>query len=141
LEKHGEAESKEINTVCAFIHAINHQDVERLTELMSEDHEFIDPGGTVIRGRTGMADAWKHYYEKIPDYFIRDAEFIQKGNIVAIFGKAGGTVSENGELPKANQWEIPAAWRAEVRGEEIAGWRIYVDYKPVREILRRLGQL
>ena len=59
------------------------------------------------------------------------------GNIVAVFGAAGGTIGVNGKLLAANKWQIPAAWRAVVEKGLVKEWRVFADNKPVYDILAK----
>ena len=54
----------------AFIRAINRQDVDRLVELMSPAHRFIDSLGNVVEGRDKMREGWAGYFRMVPDYSI-----------------------------------------------------------------------
>jgi hypothetical protein len=36
-----------------------------------------------------------------------------------------------------NKWEIPAAWRAVVKNDQIAEWRVYADNSPVLRIMQK----
>jgi hypothetical protein len=51
----------------------------------------------------------------VPDYWIRIDSAVCEGDVVALFGSAGGTyVPERGELKPENKWEARAAWLATV---------------------------
>ena len=50
--------SKEI--VLAFIKAINDHDVDKIYDLMSDDHIFIDGSGGIHVGKTDMKVGWKN---------------------------------------------------------------------------------
>ena len=56
--------------------------------------------------------------------------------MVVLLGSASGTYAVEGELLPENRWETLTAWKALVRGEEIAEWRVYADNEPLREIMR-----
>jgi ketosteroid isomerase-like protein len=121
----------------AFIERINAHDVEGLYELMSEDHVFINSDGFVHEGREMMRKAWQDYFAMIPDYWIRYEHIMSQGEVVAVFGSAGGTYTSDGELRLENMWEVPAAWKAIIRGDKVSEWRIYVDVEPIRQIMAR----
>jgi predicted enzyme related to lactoylglutathione lyase len=56
---------------------------------------------------------------------------------VALFGKASGTFGNaKGDRTNAH-WELPASWRAELKGNQIAVWQIYADTKAPFEIIGR----
>ena len=56
---------------------------------------------------------------------------MRDGNVVAMFGSAQGTYSGKGNLLAEAHWEIPAAWKAEVRNERVSEWRVYADSEAV----------
>ena len=118
-----------------FVRQINSQNVDGLCELMTDDHRFIDALGTVVEGRQKMRNGWTGYFRMIPDYQISFDEVFETGNVVAAFGIAGGTYAPNGKLSQENQWQVPAAWRVEVRENLIAEWRVYTDNEPIRKLM------
>lgn len=118
---------------------INGRNPEKLAELMSEDHVFIDSLGHSVGGREKMRQAWRSYYEFCPDYWVSHEEIFQSGNRVAVFGSAGGTIPDQGNLSPENKWHTSAAWLAIVMDGLVREWRIYADNKPVYDILARRG--
>jgi uncharacterized protein (TIGR02246 family) len=128
--------SKEV--VESFVAAINAGDLERLTSLMTEDHTFIDADGKEYSGRDRMHDGWSEYFSLVPDFHIEVLEAYSRGNRVVLTGIAEGTFSKNGLLHPENHWRVPAAWRAETRGDHVAVWQLYVNPEPMREILERM---
>jgi hypothetical protein len=54
-----------------------------------------------------------------------------------VFGAAGGTIAVNGKLPPENKWRAPAAWLAIVENGLVKEWRVYVDNKPVYDIMAK----
>ncbi len=98
-------------TVLQFMDRINQRDVDKLAELMTEDHVFTDSLGNSVRGREKMRAGWRGYYALCPDYWVSHEEIFENGNLVAVFGSAGGTIAANGKLPAENKWQTPAAWR------------------------------
>lgn len=126
-----------VETVLRFLERINERDPDRLAELMTEDHEFIDSLGQSARGRETMRAGWRGYYALCPDYRITHDRVLHQGNVVAVFGKDGGTVSEHGKLLPENRWRTPAAWLAVVEKDRVKSWRVYADNKPVYDILAR----
>jgi ketosteroid isomerase-like protein len=126
-----------IETVLQFMERINQRDADKLAELMTEDHVFIDSLGQSMRGREKMRSGWRGYYAFCPDYWVSHEEIFQNGNLVAVFGSAGGTVAANGKLPPENKWRVSAAWLATVEQGLVKEWRVYADNKPVYDILAR----
>lgn len=128
-----------VETVLAFMEGINGRDPDKLAELMTEDHTFIDALGQVVRGRENMRAGWKGYYAMCPDYRVSHETIFANEREVAVFGEAGGTIAHDGKLPPENQWRTPAAWRATVNDDLVKEWRVYADNKPVWDILAKAG--
>jgi hypothetical protein len=122
----------------SFLDAINSHDVDRLCELMAEDHIFIDADGTRLCGRQKMKQAWVRYYTMVPDYRIRVDETYLAENRVVFLGTAEGTFSQGGILLPENHWSVPAAWKAVIDGSRVAVWQLYVNQEPMRKILDRM---
>ena len=126
-----------VETVLAFLDAINSDDADKVAEWITEDHVFIDTLGNSLQGREKMRAGFRGYYAMCPDYRISREDIFHNGDIVALFGRAGGTIRVNGELLPENTWQIPDAWRAVVRDGLIREWRVYADNKPVNDILAK----
>ena len=121
-------ESREIAAVRAFVGAINKGDVAELSGLMTEDHTFIDSGGTVESGRDTMTKGWQKYLQMFPDYKVEIESVLQEGDLVAAFGSASGTYNGRRGLVPENKIEMPAAWRAIVEDGKIKVWQVYADW-------------
>lgn len=119
----------------SFVEQINRREVEGLVALMTEDHVFVDALGARVQGREAMRKAWSGYFGWFPDYTITCTDVLEKGEVVALFGAARGTYSVGGKLLPENRWEVPAAWKAVVRGDRVAEWRVYADNEPARRIM------
>jgi uncharacterized protein (TIGR02246 family) len=126
-----------VEIVLQFLERINERDVDRLAELMTEDHLFVDSLGQSVRGREPMRAAWRGYYAMCPDYTVVHDEVFQNGNRVVVLGTAGGTIAVDGARPAENQWRTPVAWLAVVESGLVKEWRVYADNKPVHDILAR----
>ena len=126
-----------VETVLQFLDRINQRDVDKLAELMTVDHLFIDSLGQSVRGRERMQAAWRDYYALCPDYWVSHEEIFQNGNLVAVFGSAGGTIAAYDELPPENRWRASVAWLAVVENRLVKEWRIYADNKQVYDIMAR----
>jgi ketosteroid isomerase-like protein len=127
--------TKALDVVMEFITRINAGDPHSLSELMTEDHVFQDPLGKRYMGRETMIGGWKAYFDLVSDYRIRAEEFFQTDLRFAIFGSASGAYSRGEKRGKDGFWEVPAAWRALVRGELVAEWRVYADNQPLRKLM------
>jgi ketosteroid isomerase-like protein len=124
-------------TVLEFLDRINKRDANKLAELMTEDHVFIDSLGNSVHGREKMRAGWQGYFSFCPDYWVSHEEILANGNIVAVFGAAGGTISTSGQLAPENKWRTPAAWMAIVENGLVKQWQVYADNKPVYEIMAK----
>src|SRR5271169_226757 len=93
---------------------INQRNPDRLAELMTEDHVFIDSLGNTVHGRETMRSGWRSYYAFCPDYWVSHEEVFSGGSRVAVFGAAGGTIAAPGAVAAQNRWRTPAAWFAVV---------------------------
>jgi ketosteroid isomerase-like protein len=128
---------KSVDVVLEFMKRINQRDPDRLAELMSEDHTFVDSLGGAVCGKERMRQGWKQYYEMCPDYWVVDETIIAQDNQVAIFGAAGGTIAAQHDPGLDTQWRTPAAWLAVLENDLIKEWRVYADNKPVYDILAK----
>jgi uncharacterized protein (TIGR02246 family) len=120
-----------------FVAAINAHDVARLLDLMTPDHQFIDAVGNQVTGLSTLESAWQGYFAWMPDYKITIDSRFEQGNEVALFGGAQATYAVQGQLLPENHWSLPAAWKATVRDDKVAIWRVYCDTKPVFDIMAR----
>jgi|SRR5581483_2568824 len=105
-----------------FVNAINKHDADKLYELMSEDHQFIDAHGNLVAGKNKMKAGWIGYFQLFPDYKIEIKEVFTKDQVVAALGFAEGTF-------KRNHWRLPAAWKAVIENEKVMIWQVYADTK------------
>jgi ketosteroid isomerase-like protein len=127
-----------VDTVLQFLERINQHDADKLTELMAEEHVFIDSLGQSVTGRENMRLGWRGYYAFCPDYWVSHEEIFSSGDLVTVFGAAGGTIAADGKLPPESKWRTSAAWLAIVQGGLVRQWRVYADNKPVYDIIARL---
>jgi limonene-1,2-epoxide hydrolase len=127
--------SNEINVVTAFIAAINRHNASAISELMTEDHSFVDSGGGVVAGRRSMTAAWEEYFRMFPDYQIHVERMLADNGVVAIFGSACGTYNGKRGLVPENRIESPAAWKAIVAGGKVRLWQVYTDWTEGMKII------
>ena len=121
----------------AFVNAINHQDVDALCRLMSDEHRFIDSLGTVVQGREKMRDGWSCYFRMVPDYTVAVHETFSDGPIVVMLGVAAGTYVKDRQALPDNSWQTPAAWRAQILDGKVTEWRVYADNEPIRQLMAK----
>jgi len=119
--------------VLRFVTAINAHDIAGIAALVTDDHRFVDSLGAVVTGKTKIGEGWQAYFRMVPDYEIDVRETCHNGDVVFILGAARGTYTPDGRLRAENRWETPAAWRAVVSGDQVAGWQVYADNEPIRQ--------
>jgi ketosteroid isomerase-like protein len=117
-------------TVLAFINRINAHDVDRLVELMADEHCFIDAHGNQVRGKERMITGWRSYFNWFPVYAIEVNEIFESEGTLAMFGIAGSSLTGSSlkERPEAS-WSLPAAWKAIVKDSRIMLWQVFADTK------------
>ena len=106
----------DVDTVVSFNDAINARDLDALRALMTDDHRFIDSGGTIVEGKAACAEAWRGFFVAFPDY-CNVFEELRAGEdgIVDIDGASVCSVAE---------LDGPARWRALVRDGQITFWQV-----------------
>ena len=138
-------------TILAFIDRINAHDVDGLSELLSDNHTFIDAHGNQVCGKGKMTAGWRGYFEWFPDYHIEVNEVFEEGDApgndeasgviearengetFALFGFAGGSFKGK----QSECWRLPAAWKASVKDGRLALWQVFADTKIPFEIIER----
>jgi ketosteroid isomerase-like protein len=119
----------------AFVRAINRQDVDRLAELMSSTHRFIDSLGNVVEGRDNMCEGWSAYFRMVPDYALAIEEYYPADPVIIMLGIASGTYTRDSQLHPENRWQTPVAIRALIEGGLVSERRVYVDNEPIRKVI------
>lgn len=120
-----------------FIKAINDHDVNKIYDLMSEDHIFIDGSGTKYVGNTQMKESWQKYYEIFPDYSVEITDIVGDNSIIGLFGYASGTYKNLINQSNTNFWRIPASWKAIIENNKIKHWQVYCDYSNLFKIIEK----
>jgi ketosteroid isomerase-like protein len=119
-----------------FVAAINSGSVEKICDLMTEDHLFIDSQDNRVMGKENMKQAWIGYFALFPDYKIEVNEILERDSLVCILGYASGTYKNLKDESNSNYWRIPAAWTAIVKDKLIKVWQVYADNSVVMEIMK-----
>jgi len=101
-----------------FNDCINNQNIEELSDLMSEDHVFIDRDGKSYGPKSFMVDGWKGFFNMFPEYKNTFEKFITIENQVYVLGFAYWSKDEPYD---------PVIWRARIEQNRIKEWQIYVD--------------
>ena len=127
----------EINVVIDFVNAVNNANVNKICDLITDDHIFIDSQDNRVIGIDNMRDGWNSYFSLFPDYKIEINETIQKDSMIYLFGYASGTYLNLTNEENSNFWRIPAAWTAIVNNGKIRQWQVYADNMIVMEIINK----
>jgi len=127
-----------LNTVISYVEKINEHDIEGLTEIMSDDHVFVDSLGMVVKGKKEMVNAWKMFLNWFPDYRINIRNTVLTDDTVGIFGTATGTFDTE-DAGNHDKFKIPAAWRAKVKDKLVTEWQAIADNEIVRDIIKGNG--
>ncbi|MFX0117467.1 MAG: nuclear transport factor 2 family protein [Candidatus Hodarchaeota archaeon] len=101
-----------------FNECINNQDIEGLSDLMTEDHTFIDRKGEVDKGKKVMTKGWTDFFKQFPDYQNFFPRVESRNNLVIIIGYAKWTKDAENDH---------AIWTAKIEDDRVAEWRIYED--------------
>jgi len=81
--------------VTSFNEAINAQDLDRLGELMTDAHRFVDSTGDTIDGKDACIDAWRGFFAAFPDYRNDFEEYRRLGaGLVFVRGHSVCNVAE-----------------------------------------------
>jgi len=121
----------------SFIDAINDHNPLKISDLITEDHRFIDAHENEISGKEKMKAAWSEYFQWFPDYLIEINEIFSKNDLVAAFGHASATFKGITTQKKENYWRIPASWKAIIKNNKIGLWQVYADTKIPYDIIGR----
>ncbi len=116
--------------VAAFVSAINQRNPQRLGELMTDNHRFVDSMGGEVVGRAKTVAGWTAYFALFPDYEVFVDQRFADGDSVALFGRTRAVHSASGR-----EVRMRAAWLAKVKGNQVAEWSVYADNEPARAAL------
>ena len=75
-------------TVLQFNEYINKQDINGLSNLMTENHTFVDRTGKVDKGKESMTKGWIEFFGSFPDYKNNFNRVESRGNLVISIGYA-----------------------------------------------------
>lgn len=124
----------------AFVEAINSKATDRLADLMTTGHTFIDGDGSEHMGKKEMKEGWKEHLELIPDLTLSISRHFDEDETVVLLGWSEGTIIQNGELKPENHWKVPSTWRIVVESEKVAVWQLYANQCALHEIYDRIHQ-
>jgi ketosteroid isomerase-like protein len=128
----------DLKVVQDFIESINTADIERLYNLMTDDHVFVDSQDNKMIGNENMKKAWTGYFGLYSDYKIEITDTLQNDSIIVMLGYASGTYKTNKiSSDNSNHWRVPAAWKVVVSDNKIKFWQVYADNIKALEIINK----
>jgi len=117
-----------------FVECINRLDLVGLSDLMTDDHKFVDLAGDSLIGREAMKEAWREYMSRFPDYMIHISEVFEIDNEVVLVGRTTGS---HLQIPRSEEFAGGTLiWVAIIEDDKIAEWRLYYDTPANRETLK-----
>lgn len=105
-------------TVLGFNDCINAKDIERLSQMMTDDHVFIDASDNRVSGKPACVGAWQRFFAAFPDYRNDFAQIYANEELLVIVGRSSCSDP---------RLDGPALWAAKVRGHRISEWRVIED--------------
>lgn len=124
LPKESQMARDVVETPFRYVAHVNRQDVDKLAEMMTEDHRFVDPSGDEAVDQDTMRQGWVDYFHLCPDYMIHVSAFHQRGNRVFLMGQTTGS---HLDLPWREEFQDKMIWIADVAGDQISLWKILAD--------------
>lgn len=115
-----------ILTTLLFNECINNHDLSSLTDLMSNDHTFIDRNEMLVNSKEKMVKAWGDFFKLFPDYRNTFSKIDLREDLVILTGYAYWS--------EENPYD-PAIWTARISDDRVAEWRIYYDNEENRNLL------
>lgn len=104
--------------VSAFNACINARDLAGLSDLMTDNHRFIDTADNVVSGKAACVGAWRGFFAAFSDYRNVFERIEVRGDDVTVAGRS--------ECSDA-RLQGPALWSAKVAGEAVVEWRVWED--------------
>jgi ketosteroid isomerase-like protein len=120
LKRGGTMKSVEVMSIAMkFNEKINQRDLEGLSELMTDDHAFIDSAGTITKGKAVMREGWKDFFQRFPDYQNIFTCVTVQNDIAVMVGYSSCSFKP---------LDGPNVWTAKADGKQISEWRvIWID--------------
>ena len=101
-----------------FHECINNRNIDGLSELMTDDHVFIDMANTRIEGKSNVISiAWKPFFRLFSNYRNVIEKVSVKNQTVIMHGYS---VCSDERLDN-----LHVVWVAEVVDNKVKSWRIY----------------
>jgi len=101
-----------VETVLHFLSCINHRHADKLAELMTEDHVFIDSLGHAVQGREKMRAGWKDYFTLCPITGFLMRRFFKVGTLLPYSARRAVPLPRAANFPcKINGERPQLGWR------------------------------
>jgi hypothetical protein len=71
-----------------FNDCISRRDLDALSDMLAENHVFIDSAGNMISGKRACAKAWEGFFTAFPDYCNEFDRVEEKDGFVAVSGRS-----------------------------------------------------
>jgi ketosteroid isomerase-like protein len=101
-----------------FNDAINARDLDALVALMTDDHRFIDTGGTVFEGIDRCREIWTGFFSAFPDY---------RNHFETVEAREGAIVIAGRSTCSDARLAGPALWSVIVVDGAVREWRVHED--------------
>ncbi len=122
--------TKPVQITLDFIDAINRNDLDKVTGIMTEDHLFIDLDKEEIYDHKTLVRWWQFYFSHWPEYRICVSELYQHENKVIVIGRTCGS---HVEIPVSREYRDTLLWYSEVVDNQIKNWHLHYDTYEARE--------
>jgi hypothetical protein len=109
-----------------FNEYINNRDLEKLANLMTDNHEFKDRVGNIYHSKSKMIEAWRNFFESNQNYKNIFLAIFSEDNIVKIIGYAYWSEENKHD---------PALWVVKIENDLVSEWNIYFDSEENRRLL------
>ena len=81
--------SRAADVVMSFNECISRRDLGGLSNLMTDDHVFIDSGNNTIAGKERCVEAWRAFFATFPDYRNHFVRVLSAASEAVILGRSG----------------------------------------------------
>ena len=81
--------SRAADVVMSFNECISRRDLGGLSNLMTDDHVFIDSGDNTIAGKERCVEAWRAFFATFPDYRNHFVRVLSAASEAVILGRSG----------------------------------------------------
>lgn len=105
-------------TILRFNDFINARDIEHLSQMMTDDHVFIDAADNRVSGKSACARAWQGFFAEFPDYRNEFVEISANEELLVVVGRSSCSDP---------RLDGPALWMVRVRGNWVSEWRVIED--------------